>query len=1347
MSNTSSAWGHHRHPQSPTQTRTNHSFKYPQITFHLAPHLPLRLPCLDWSTIREKNTVFMVRNQDGSVQPPPLWGATRIPLSRVIGLLDVEPPQLPRDPTFRKMASVLDITRITNRIMACGLCWKHRTEKKSHRNNIDDMALFLNTRFPNRYMIWNLAVTKYLNTADTSQGDYDLSAFGNQVVGFGLSKAFQLSLKTLFDICRSMHAWLSMDDSHVALVHCINGFTRTSVAIAAYLRYADIFEDATEAFDHFVRAAHLTTWQIYQSGKLVYSSVYGQPPPLPGSRDDGEVYRDEHHILFKSPSARALLLEKILQLRIFHCPDPASTHSQVVTMVNFTFHTGFMPSGLIRVAPKDLELSRKDVEEGRFPREFSLDLIVSETVPRGEGDAVPSVGVPKPITYTKFLDRGITRCLARLISYHSVKVDEVLMRSLEELGSTRIMVSAQCGVIFGMAAKVTKGLVQMGREVQAKMGKKRTSKGGNYEDGRGNNHLTVVAPIRGATSDSPSTAGYSSPSGSDKASSATSAPENRVLQRAITDPTSSTTTSPTVNASIKRLEQLLERSTSSASHKRMNSRGTDKTSGRATPDAPRNAKKIASPLEDLLAQLRARRGVSPAPPDTDPLALARSSSEGAKHQRSGPSRRNDTHDEDLLKLKLAAADFFGSGDSHLCRRLHRRNTSEQPTIRKKDKSVELPLSVVVPPPPPPPVMAGPPPPPPPPPMGGPPPPPPPPGGAMGVAEPETPRTLLRSRAKLHWDEIRDVKRDTIWTDVGVVIGDVDDVEGEEEGVEGVEGAAKKRQTVDVKKFEELFCIVPGANKKNKNAAPKSCNLHNLPPSSIFVAPTTLLSVYLAIPVATCLQSILLKPFIRWTQTVSTADDLISIQSLLPTPDERIMLQKQVQKQTANSLPFAPAETFMIEMLDYPDISKCIAGFAFRLQLGPEIEEVGGKIAKMTAICVKLKTSDALKALLRTVLQLGNMTNYEYGAGNASYRPWMGKEARALGFKIEGLARLKDVKSADGKWSLMNFLVDMVTQSKPEVLDFTADFADLKIIRHYDLQELSSQLLAMDAKLTTLRTFQLDPTTTHDFTSRLRPFLDQASTMIANLRLDFETFAKSWIDAARYFGEDLEEYRPIVYLPNAKLESFDDEVGKRKKAATFLFVSLDVFLRAFEDAVKENRRRVDEEVMRKRREEAAALDKKKRDEAKAYREKMAERQREAMRAQQESAGGALAALFFGGVGVAPMKPAAAEREEAVASPVPSSADGEEGTLLTARHEDEAKEMMKRFSVMQATLPDEEEEGVGDGDEDGGSAVTGDDGVGYDDEDGRVQVGDEDGRRLSRGTCGRCFLGGDECECKA
>ncbi|KAJ3202642.1 hypothetical protein HDU67_000387 [Dinochytrium kinnereticum] len=847
-------------------------------------------------------------------------------------------------------------------------------------------------------------------------------------------------------------------------------------------------------------------------------------------------------------------------------------------------------------------------------------------------------------------------------------------------------------------------------------------------------------------------------------------------------------------------------------------------SGRETPDQEthiahqrKSPKGVASPLEELLGQLRARRGVSPHPDDrpNTSLALSRSSSEGSKHPRpaAGGRRKEEFTDDDLVALKRAAADFFGSGDltpvdagslvgtpklggrvvpnpvepqTPYRTNMHtpiegrsRSGTGRPPDMsREKQKSVEPPTAAA-----PPTVPAPPPPPPPPPPPlniggGGPPPPPPPPpppggpGGPLGDAEAETPRTLLRSRAKLHWDEIRDVKRDTIWNDADVDV---------EEIVE--RGAGEKRQTVgvdgitlDVKKFEELFCIVPGANKKNKGATPKIVQLAQF---------TTLLDLRRANNVAIGLSrytrrnmtaSDIATAIFTLDDTKLTPDDLVSIQSLLPTPEERVMLEKAIEKQTSSSLPFAPAESFMIEMLRHTEITKCIAAFHFKLQLGMEIEEVGGKVAKMTSICVKLKTSDALKALLRTVLQLGNMTNYEYGAGNSSYRPWMGKEARALGFKIEGLARLKDVKSADGKWSLMNFLVDMVTQSKPEVLDFTADFADLKVIRHYDLRELSSQLLSMDQKLSTLRTFHY--TTVPTFHSQIQPFLDQASTMIAGLRLDFETFSKAWTEATRYFGEDLDEYHPIVFHPSSSSQPIEDDPDgyRRKKPPTLLFVNLDLFLHAFEDAVKQNRRRVEEERRRVIREAAAVEERRKREEAKAYREKVAEMQRAQLREQQQQQqGGALAALFMGGMSIAPMKPTTPNPtiEEVAAGSLTSLGEEEEdvvltsrreggedatGTLLlTPRHEDEAKEMMKRFSVMQTTPPSvDDDDDDDDNDEEEaseGEAVESLNEVPADYGDDDVMEGEKDavGNRMSQDsslrTCRRCFLGAEECECRS
>lgn len=40
----------------------------------------------------------------------------------------------------------LDITRISNRLLVMGRTWTHGTDRSSHRNNIGELAQFLNAR-------------------------------------------------------------------------------------------------------------------------------------------------------------------------------------------------------------------------------------------------------------------------------------------------------------------------------------------------------------------------------------------------------------------------------------------------------------------------------------------------------------------------------------------------------------------------------------------------------------------------------------------------------------------------------------------------------------------------------------------------------------------------------------------------------------------------------------------------------------------------------------------------------------------------------------------------------------------------------------------------------------------------------------------------------------------------------------------------------------------------------------------------------------------------------------------------------------------------------------------------
>ncbi|KAJ3267633.1 hypothetical protein HK104_005733 [Borealophlyctis nickersoniae] len=603
--------------------------------------------------------------------------------------------------------------------------------------------------------------------------------------------------------------------------------------------------------------------------------------------------------------------------------------------------------------------------------------------------------------------------------------------------------------------------------------------------------------------------------------------------------------------------------------------------------------------------------------------------------------------------------------------------------------------------------------------------------------------------------------------------------------------------LDVKKFEELFCIVPGDKKKEAQATPKMVQKTQFK-TLLDIRRANNVSIGLSRYTRRGLNTADLARAIRaMDESVLTSDDLTTIQNLLPTPEERALLELyNASPRSPDDLPLAPAESFMLATLAEKDFAFHVEAFAFKLHLRAECDELNAKIAKMTDVARTLKRSERLKILLRTVLELGNLTNYQYGAGGGGgaggFRAWMGKEAKALGIKIDGLARLKDVKSADGKWSLMNFLVDMLLASRPDVsfvadifvcaeratlqiakleflfefnfhqvLDVSDEFSDLKLVRHYDIRDLSSQLVQLESGLAKLRNYR-PSSGSRDYTETvLIPLLNTAKTEITNIRTDFEAFASAWTEAARYLGEEVEEYAPILdAAPGAGAPR--PATSHNKKQPGHVFITLDLFFQAFGDAVAQNRKRKEDEERRVRREIAAEADRIKREERKR------ERQREQERKEKEEAEAMAAAGDGNGSGSGAEQ---TKDHKNVSFQVPVTPPGEEDSppvpsqgppSSPPQRLEEAKEMFRRFSMMQ-TRPvvdedddDDTEEEEGDGNH-SPNTPDGDD-MSFLDEysydvtspiDRTNGPGGKDGMGVggvaTRSVCNKCFLGAEECEC--
>lgn len=137
----------------------------------------------------------------------------------------------------------LDLTRVSNRLLVMGRCWAYRTDREGCRNNADEVACFLGARYDQNYLIFNFG---------SPDIKYDTAPFRNHVVPFPVSRMLSPTIKTLFNACRAMAAWIRLSPQNVIVVQCKNGKNRSGLAMACFLRFCGLFDTTYEAFEYFI---------------------------------------------------------------------------------------------------------------------------------------------------------------------------------------------------------------------------------------------------------------------------------------------------------------------------------------------------------------------------------------------------------------------------------------------------------------------------------------------------------------------------------------------------------------------------------------------------------------------------------------------------------------------------------------------------------------------------------------------------------------------------------------------------------------------------------------------------------------------------------------------------------------------------------------------------------------------------------------------------------------------------------------------------------------------------------------------------------------------------------------
>ncbi|KAL8024971.1 putative pleckstrin domain, PH-like domain superfamily, protein-tyrosine phosphatase [Plasmopara halstedii] len=116
----------------------------------------------------------------------------------------------------------LDLTYITPKLIAMG--YPASGVEKTYRNDINEVANFLNSRHPYSYRVYNL-----------SERSYDYTKFEGRVNECGFPDHHPPPLQLLLDIINDMIEWVAKSSKHVLVVHCLAGKGRTGVVCSCFL--------------------------------------------------------------------------------------------------------------------------------------------------------------------------------------------------------------------------------------------------------------------------------------------------------------------------------------------------------------------------------------------------------------------------------------------------------------------------------------------------------------------------------------------------------------------------------------------------------------------------------------------------------------------------------------------------------------------------------------------------------------------------------------------------------------------------------------------------------------------------------------------------------------------------------------------------------------------------------------------------------------------------------------------------------------------------------------------------------------------------------------------------------
>ncbi|ELP91851.1 formin 2,3 and collagen domain containing protein, putative [Entamoeba invadens IP1] len=235
-----------------------------------------------------------------------------------------------------------------------------------------------------------------------------------------------------------------------------------------------------------------------------------------------------------------------------------------------------------------------------------------------------------------------------------------------------------------------------------------------------------------------------------------------------------------------------------------------------------------------------------------------------------------------------------------------------------------------------------------------------------------------------------------------------------------------------------------------------------------------------------------------------------------------------------------AEQFAYALCQIKQISVKLDAFASKLEFPVKLSEIRPDMKKVDDACDQIMNSKKFLKLMELVLLIGNYLNH----GTA--------RAKCHGFKFNTLGKLSETKTSDNKRTLLAFIAETVeTQFKDEVLGWEEEMSAIELAAKVPGAQFEGEIGALTSLFKTIeKSVEKVPEEPDcEFLPVMKAFLLASQSDLDSLKEFFTTMNEKYVKVLGFFVEDT----------------------KKPQAPEEFFKPIAAFMKAWRDAVEQNRK--------------------------------------------------------------------------------------------------------------------------------------------------------------------------------